>query len=92
MTFHSDKIESRSDPEFGWRITPYAYLLLQPKGPEVDSIPPLKIDLDFLDTSGYVVLPVTSSAIPVEALSRTRPQRRSVAARARCNATLPPRE
>ncbi len=67
LTFHASKIQSRTDPEPGWRYTPYAYYLLKPKGPEVDTLPPLKIDLDFLDTSGYVVLPVTSAAIPIKA-------------------------
>ena len=74
ITFHNDKIESRSDPEYGWRITRYAYLLLKPKGSEVDSIPPLGIDLDFLDTSGYVVLPVTSSALPIDASGKAAPR------------------
>lgn len=67
LTFHSDKIESMTDPEFGWRLTPYAYFLLKPKGPQVDKVPPLKIDLDFNDTSGYVVLPVTSAEVPIDA-------------------------
>jgi hypothetical protein len=77
LTFHNNKIQSRSDRRFGWRITPYAYFLLKAKGPEVDSIPPLKMDLDFLDTSGYVVLPVASSAIPIDASqdATTRPIR-----------------
>ncbi len=67
LTFHHSKIQSRTDSELGWSVTPYAYFLLKPKGPEIDSIPPLKIDLDFLDTSGYVVLPITSAAIPIDA-------------------------
>lgn len=65
VTFHSEKVESRTDPEFGWRMTPYAYLLLQPKGPQIDRVPPLSIDLDFQDTSGYVVLPIASAEIPI---------------------------
>jgi hypothetical protein len=67
VTFETDKVHSRADKEFGWRITPYAYLLLKPKGPQVDKLPPLRIDLDFLDTSGYVVLPVESAAVPLDA-------------------------
>ncbi len=67
LTFHGDKVESRTDPQFGWRLTPYAYFLLKPKGPQIDRIPPLKIDLDFTDTSGYVVLPVTSPEVPIDA-------------------------
>ncbi len=74
LTFHNSKIESRTDPEHGWRYTPYAYFLLKPKGPEIDSIPPLRIDLDFLDTSGYVVLPITSAAIPIDASVKESPR------------------
>jgi hypothetical protein len=76
LTFHTDKTESQTDPKFGWRLTPYAYFLLKPKGPQVDKVPPLKIDLDFNDTSGYVVLPVTSAEVPIDAgKSEPRPVR-----------------
>ncbi|HEY8503399.1 MAG TPA: hypothetical protein VIL46_02375, partial [Gemmataceae bacterium] len=67
VTFQSEKVNSRATGEYGWRYTPYAYLLLKPRGPRVDKIPPLRIDLDFLDTSGYVVLPVESPAVPIDA-------------------------
>ncbi|WP_035612055.1 hypothetical protein [Haloferula sp. BvORR071] len=73
VTFHSDKTESRTDAQFGWRLTPYAYLLLKPKGPQIDKVPPLKIDLDFTDTSGYVVLPITSGEVPLDA-GKTSPR------------------
>ncbi|MGK0187119.1 MAG: hypothetical protein ACI9R3_002905 [Verrucomicrobiales bacterium] len=66
VTYHSEKIESRGDIEDGWRVTPYAYLLLKPKGPEVDSIPALQLDFDFLDTSGFAVLPIESPRIPID--------------------------
>ena len=66
-TFHTDKIKSRGTGEDDWRITPYAYLLLKPKGPQVDAVPPLKLNLDFLDTSGFAVLPIASARIPVAA-------------------------
>lgn len=65
VTFHSEKIQSRGDPEDGWRVTPYAYILMKPKGPEVDSIPSLQLDFDFLDTSGFAVLPIESPRIPI---------------------------
>ena len=67
MTFHSDKIQSVGDVEPGWRRTPYAYLLLKPLGPEVDMIPSLQMDFDFMDTSGYVVLPVESPKLAIDA-------------------------
>jgi len=69
VTFETDKVHSRADAEYGWRITPYAYLLLKPRGPQVDKLPPLRMDLDFLDTSGYVILPIESAALPLDARS-----------------------
>ncbi|TDJ72845.1 MAG: hypothetical protein E2O39_06005 [Planctomycetota bacterium] len=67
VTFNDPKARSVADPEYGWRLTPYAYVLMKPRGPQVDRIPPLRIDLDFLDTTGYVVLPVESSPLPIDA-------------------------
>jgi hypothetical protein len=67
VTFETDKVHSRAAKEYGWRITPYAYLLVKPRGPQVDKLPPLHIDLDFLDTSGYAILPVESPAVPLDA-------------------------
>lgn len=74
VSFHTDKTESIGDTEPGWRRTPYAFLLMKPLGPEVDLIPSLQMDFDFMDTSGYVVLPVESPKISIDAnLSETRP-------------------
>lgn len=68
VTFYDAKeIRSLTGDEYGWRNTPYAYVLVQPRGPEVDKLPAMKIDLDFLDTSGYVVLPITSAPVPLDA-------------------------
>jgi hypothetical protein len=74
VTFETDKVHSRAAPEYGWRVTPYAYLLLKVRGPQVDKLPPLRLDLDFLDTSGYVVLPVKSPTLPLDA----RPEKAEV--------------
>lgn len=67
VTFETENVHSRAAAEYGWRITPYAYLLLRARGPQVDKVPPLRIDLDFLDTSGYVILPIESASIPLDA-------------------------
>ncbi|MCA8921576.1 MAG: hypothetical protein KDD82_07175, partial [Planctomycetes bacterium] len=67
VTFSEPDVESRGDPEPGWRVTPYAYVLLQARGPEVDTLPSLSLDLDFIDTSGYVVLPIASPRLPLDA-------------------------
>ncbi len=79
ITFQTDKVHSRALREYGWRVTPYAYVLLKPRGPQVDKIPPLHLDLDFQDTTGdnpdfgptagYVILPVESPAVPIDATS-----------------------
>ena len=65
VTFQTEQVTSMPLPEMGWRVTPYAYLLLKAKSPKVDRIPPLKLDLDFMDTSGYVILPVESPRVAV---------------------------
>lgn len=70
VTFNDPQTKSNAVPgRFGWRATPYAYILLKPRGPEVDKIPSLRMDLDFLDTSGYAIIPVESAAIPIDATS-----------------------
>jgi hypothetical protein len=75
VTFQEKDVHSRASAEAGWRTTPYAYLLVKARGPQIDKLPSLKIDLDFLDTSGYTVLPVTSPALPIDAVPDT-PDRR----------------
>ena len=68
ITFEKPEVKSIPDEnEPGWRITPYAYMLLKARGPEVDKVPPAKLDLDFLDTSGYAILPVASPILPIDA-------------------------
>lgn len=76
VTFQSpDTMQSRPAAQPGWRITPYAYILLKPRGSEIDRVAPLKLDLDFLDTSGYVVIPVESPAVVVDASDKRGTQR-----------------
>lgn len=77
VTFQPETITSRATAEPGWRTTSYAYLLLKARGPEIDRVAPLKLDLDFLDTTGYAVLPVQSQAISVDCQTTT-PEARPV--------------
>ena len=67
VTFQDEKVNSRATPEYGWRYTPYAYILMKARSPKADKVPPLRLDLDFLDTSGYVIMPVESPAVPIDA-------------------------
>ena len=75
VTFNHPETHSRALDEYGWRVTPYAYLLLKARGPEIDKLPALRLDIDFLDTSGYAVLPVESSPVAIEAKSPSRDER-----------------
>ena len=75
VTFQVETVNSRSAEPYGWRETPYAYLLLKARSPKVDKIAPLRLDLDFLDTSGYAVLPIESPVLPVDARPETTPAR-----------------
>lgn len=75
VTFNEPDVRSKPDAQDGWRVTPYAYILLKPRGPEVDRIPPLKLDLDFLDTSGYCVLPIESTELLIDSKADKGPLR-----------------
>jgi hypothetical protein len=65
IIFEDPKTMKSREAGEGWRVTPYAYVLLKARGAQVDKIPSLKLDLDFLDTSGYAVLPIESQMIPI---------------------------
>ncbi|MEW6745857.1 MAG: hypothetical protein AB1486_24210 [Planctomycetota bacterium] len=71
VTFNHPGVTSIAEEEYGWRYTPYAYLLLRAKGPEVDRVPPLRIDMDFIDTSGYTIIPIESSPLVIDASPET---------------------
>lgn len=76
VTFQKENVNSRAiEGKYGWRVTPYGYVLLKAKGPEVDKLPSVHIDLDFLDTSGYVILPIESPVIPLDASPKKGEQR-----------------
>lgn len=67
ITFQKETARSMASNDVGWRITPYAYLLLQAKGPHVDKIPSFSLDMDFVEKSGFVVLPMETSIVPIDA-------------------------
>ena len=75
VTFQSpEQMKSYPSGKEGWRVTPYAYLLLKARGSEVDRLAPLKLDMDFMDTSGFVVIPIESPAVIVDA-NKSAPSR-----------------
>jgi hypothetical protein len=60
VTFHDEKVQSRGYGRDGWRETPLAYLLLKAKDASADRLPTIRVDIDFMDRYGPVVLPVES--------------------------------
>ena len=67
VTFNGEAMQSKPTAAAGWRATPYAYLLLKARGPQVDRVPAIQLDFDFLDTSGFTVLPVGSAPVVLDA-------------------------
>ena len=70
VTFNSEGMASKPMPAPGWRSSPYAYLLLRARGPQIDRIPAIQLDFDFLDTSGFTILPVGSSPVVIDASAK----------------------
>ena len=76
MTFEEPKsMKSRPSNRDGWRETPYAYALVKARGPQIDRFPPIQLNLDFVDSSGFVVLPIESAALVVDAAASKLPPR-----------------
>ena len=75
ITFHDTKTQSRTVGQPGWRETPLAYVLLKARDASVDRIPELQMDLDFYDSLGPVLLPVTTATQIVDARPGTAPAR-----------------
>lgn len=76
VTFEEPKsMKSRPSQRDGWRETPYAYVLLKARGPQIDRLPPLQLNLDFMDSAGFVVLPIESPALVVDAAPSKTPPR-----------------
>jgi hypothetical protein len=75
ITWHDDKVVPRGYGRPEWRETPLAYILLKAKDAAADRIPPMQLDLDFLDKRGKVVLPVESPIVFIDARSEKPPLR-----------------
>lgn len=74
VTFNSEGMDSAPTDDPSWRRSPYAYLLLKARGPQVDRVPEIKLDFDFLDTSGFTILPVASSPVVLDAAAAAEPR------------------
>lgn len=71
ITFHDSRVAPRGFGRPGWVETPHSYLLLKAKDAAADRIPPLQLDMDFLDPLGPVVLPLVSAPLLLDARPAT---------------------
>ncbi|MCP3858719.1 MAG: hypothetical protein GY704_03615 [Phycisphaeraceae bacterium] len=62
-------VEVRENGEAGWQEKPLAYLVLRATDPSLERIPPIRMDLDFIDQTGPVILAVESNSPPIDAAS-----------------------
>src|SRR4051794_31636385 len=59
----------------GWRQTPLAFVLLKTKDASVDQVPPVQLDIDMMDRSGTVILPISSQVVLIDARPDAAPAR-----------------
>lgn len=69
LRFQAPTVQPLGCGRSGWRETPLAHLVLSARDASVDRLPPLRLDLDFPDGGGQVILPVASSAVAIDARS-----------------------
>lgn len=68
--------EVRERGEVGWQEKPLAYVVLSAVDPSIERIPSVQMDLDFVDTTGPIILAIESNAPIIDAADT--PQNRPV--------------
>ncbi|MEI7650505.1 MAG: hypothetical protein WCJ96_00680 [Verrucomicrobiota bacterium] len=61
MTFATPDVKPRPTNRAGWEETVLAYVLVRAKDASIDKIPPVQMELRFIDLSGPVTIPATSA-------------------------------
>ncbi|MCH2162719.1 MAG: hypothetical protein MK085_12715, partial [Phycisphaerales bacterium] len=61
--------EVREGGESGWQEKPLVYLVLRARDSSLDRLPSIQMDLDFVDTTGPVILAIESNAPSIDAAS-----------------------
>ena len=69
ITFSAPDVKPRATANAGWEETVLAYVLVRAKDASVDKVPPVKLELKFIDLSG----PVTVPAVSAETLFKVSP-------------------
>ena len=61
ITFAAPDVKPRPTARPGWEETVLAYVLVRAKDASVDKVPPVKLDLKFIDLTGPVTVPAVSA-------------------------------
>ena len=61
ITFAAPDVKPRPSARPGWEETPLAYVLVRAKDASVDKVPPVQMELRFIDLSGPVTIPAISA-------------------------------
>ena len=61
ITFAAPDVKPRATANPGWEETVLAYVLVRAKDASVDKVPPVKLELKFIDLSGPVTVPAVSA-------------------------------
>jgi hypothetical protein len=75
ITFSRADVTPRKTDPPGWQETVLAYIHLRAKDASVDRVPPVEMDLSFLDLSGPVTIPARSAETLLKVSSARTPPR-----------------
>ena len=75
ITFATPDVKPRSTAKPGWEETVLAYLQVRAKDASVDKIPPVQMELKFIDLSGPVTIPAESAETVIKVATAAAPPR-----------------
>ncbi len=75
ITFATPEVKPRPGAQPGWEETVLAYLLVRPKDASVDKIPPVELELKFVDLTGPVTIPAQSAETVIKVAPGVAPAR-----------------
>jgi len=75
ITFTTPDVKPRPTAQPGWEETVLAYILVHAKDASVDKIPPVGMELKFMDLSGPVTIPAESAETVIKVAASNAPPR-----------------
>jgi len=74
VVFASTEVKPRPTAQPGWEETVLAYALVRAKDASVDKIPPVELELKFIDLTGPVTIPATSAETVIQITAAAPPR------------------